>query len=81
MERRLAAIMATDVAGYSRLIRADEEGTIAALKAWRIDLVNPRIAEYCGRIFKLRSNIPRTYLMVGLVTSAMRLSKSWEAAI
>ena len=35
MERRLAAILATDVVGYSRLIRADEEGTIAALKAFR----------------------------------------------
>ncbi len=35
MERRLAAIMATDVVGYSRLIRVDEEGTLAALKAHR----------------------------------------------
>ncbi len=37
MERRLAAIMAIDVVGYSRLIRADEEGTIAALQALRAD--------------------------------------------
>ena len=53
MERRLAAIMATDVVGYSRLIRADEEGTIAALKALRADLINPKIDEYHGRIVKL----------------------------
>jgi class 3 adenylate cyclase/pimeloyl-ACP methyl ester carboxylesterase len=53
MERRLAAIMATDVVGYSRLIRADEEGTIAALKALRADLVDPKLAEYNGRIVKL----------------------------
>jgi len=53
MERRLAAIMATDVVGYSRLIRADEEGTIAALKALRADLIDPKIAEYHGRIVKL----------------------------
>jgi adenylate cyclase len=39
--------------GYSRLIRADEEGTIAALKALRADLIDPRIAEYNGRIVKL----------------------------
>ncbi len=53
MDRRLAAILATDVVGYSRLIRADEEGTIAALKALRADLIDPKIAEHHGRIFKL----------------------------
>ena len=53
MERRLAAIMATDVVGYSRLIRADEEGTLAALKALRSDLIDPKIAEHHGRIVKL----------------------------
>jgi len=41
------------VVGYSRLIRADEEGTIAALKTLRVDLIDPRIAEYNGRIVKL----------------------------
>ena len=53
MERRLAAILATDVVGYSRLIRADEEGTLAALKALRADLIDPKIAEHHGRIVKL----------------------------
>ena len=53
MERRLAAIMATDVVGYSRLIRADEEGTIVALQALRADLIDPKIAEHHGRIVKL----------------------------
>ena len=53
MERRLAAIMATDVVGYSRLIRADEEGTIAALQALRADLIDPKIVEHHGRIVKL----------------------------
>ncbi len=52
MERRLAAILAADVVGYSRLIRADEEGTIAALKALRADLIDPKIAEHNGRIVK-----------------------------
>ncbi len=53
MERRLAAILAADVVGYSRLIRADEEGTITALKALRADLIDPKIAEHHGRIVKL----------------------------
>ncbi len=53
MERRLAAIMAADVVGYSRLIRADEEGTITALKILRADLVDPTLAEHNGRIVKL----------------------------
>ncbi len=53
MERRLAAILATDVVGYTRLIRADEEGTIAALKSLRADLIDPKIAAHHGRIVKL----------------------------
>ncbi len=52
VERRLAAIMATDVAGYSRLMGADEEGTLAALKAIRRELCDPKIAEHSGRIVK-----------------------------
>jgi adenylate cyclase len=47
--RRLAAILAADVAGYSRLMGADEEGTLAALKAIRHELVGPKIAEHRGR--------------------------------
>ena len=50
--RRLAAILAADVAGYSRLIEADEEGTLDRLKALRGDLIDPRIAEHHGRIVK-----------------------------
>src|SRR6516165_1212593 len=52
VERRLAAILAADVAGYSRLIGADEEGTLARLKAHRSELMDPKIAEHRGRIFK-----------------------------
>jgi TolB-like protein len=50
--RRLAAILAADVAGYSRLMGADEEGTLERLKALRRDLVDPKIAEHGGRIVK-----------------------------
>ena len=49
VERRLAAILAADVAGYSRLM-ADEEGTFERLRALRRELVDPKIAEHRGRI-------------------------------
>lgn len=53
MERRLAAIMAADVVGYSRLIRSDEDGTLAAFKSLRSDLIGPKMAQHHGRIVKL----------------------------
>jgi adenylate cyclase len=52
VERRLAAILAADVAGYSRLMGGDEEGTLAALKAHRRELIDPKITEHRGRIVK-----------------------------
>src|SRR5438876_9154361 len=52
VERRLAAILAADVVGYSRLIGLDEEGTLERLKAHRRQLVDPKIAEHRGRIVK-----------------------------
>jgi len=51
-QRRLAAIVAADVAGYSRLIGTDEEGTLAALRAHRRELIDPLIVEHGGRIVK-----------------------------
>ena len=50
MERRLAAILAADMVGYSRLMEADEEGTIARQKAHRDELIDPKIAECNGRV-------------------------------
>jgi adenylate cyclase len=52
VERRLAAILAADIAGYSRLMGADELGTLRALKAHRRELVDPAIAAHRGRIVK-----------------------------
>ena len=52
VERRLAAILAADVAGYSRLMGEDEEGTLARLKTHRNELIDPNIAEHHGRIVK-----------------------------
>jgi class 3 adenylate cyclase len=50
--RRLTAILAADVAGYSRLMGADEEGTLNRLKAHRRELIDPKIREHNGRIVK-----------------------------
>src|SRR6516164_4597095 len=52
VERRLAAILAVDVAGYSRLMGADEEGTHERLKAHFAELVHPKVAEHRGRVVK-----------------------------
>jgi len=53
VERRLAAILMADVAGYSRLMGADEEGTLARLQALRRELFDPQVAEHHGRIVKV----------------------------
>jgi len=52
VERKLAAVLAADIAGYSRLIGADKEGTLARLKAHRREVIDPKIAEHKGRIVK-----------------------------
>ena len=52
VERRLAAILAADVAGYSRLMGEDETGTLARLRSHRRELIDPKVAEHGGRIVK-----------------------------
>src|SRR6516225_12092521 len=52
VERRLAAILATDVVGYSRLMGEDEEGTLVALKTLQSELFDPKVKEHCGRLVK-----------------------------
>ena len=52
VKRRLAAILAADVAGYSRLMGQDEAGTLARLRAHRRELIDPKIADHKGRIVK-----------------------------
>ena len=51
-ERRLTAILAADVTGYSRLIGVDEEGTLSRLRSIRADVIDPKIAEHRGRLVK-----------------------------
>ena len=52
VQRRLAAILAADVVGYSRLMGLDEEGTLSRLKMLRRELFDPKTKQYGGRIFK-----------------------------
>jgi adenylate cyclase len=52
LSRRFAAILAANVAGYSRLMGAEEEGTLADLKSFKKTLVDPKIVEHRGRIVK-----------------------------
>ena len=60
-ERRLAAILAADVVGYSSLMERDESGTLERLKAHRKELIDPLLAEHHARIVKL-TNLPRICL-------------------
>jgi adenylate cyclase len=52
MERRLAAVLAADMVGYSRLMEMDERGTLERLRTHRIELIDPAIAKNEGRIIK-----------------------------
>ncbi len=79
--RRLAAILAADVVGYSRLIRADEEGTLARLKALRGELIDPSIARHNGRIVKTMGDgvLVEFPSVVDAVRSAVEVQQSVAA--
>jgi class 3 adenylate cyclase len=77
--RRLAAILAADVAGYSRLIGADEEGTLNRLKAIRAELVDAKIAAARGRIVKTTGD--GLLVEFGSVVDALRCATEWQAGM
>ena len=79
VQRRLAAILAADVAGYSRLMGADEEGTLARLKALRADLIDPAIAGHNGRIVKTTGD--GLLVEFASVVDAMRCAIGWQRAM
>src|SRR6266436_5546060 len=79
VERRLAAILAADVAGYSRLMGADEEGTLARLKAHRRELIDPNIAEHHGRIVKTTGD--GMLVEFGSVVDAVRCAVAVQQAM
>ena len=78
MERRLAAILAADVVGYSRLMERDEAGTMAALKARRTGILQPAVARHHGRIVKLMGDgvLIEFASAVNAVTCAMDLQEA-----
>src|SRR5438034_8645243 len=88
MERRLTAILAADVVGYSRLMTIDEAGTLATLKSLRKNLLDPKISEHNGRIFKLTGDgmlieFPSVVSAVACavdIQSAMRTRNATESA-
>jgi adenylate cyclase len=75
--RRLVAILAADVAGYSRLIGADEEGTLNRLKVFRAALIDPKIAEHRGRIVKTTGD--GLLVEFASVVDALRCATEWQA--
>src|SRR5215469_1852872 len=77
--RRLAAILAADVVGYSRLMGADEEGTLERLKAHRRELIDPKIAEHHGRIVKTTGD--GMLVEFGSVVDAIRCAVEVQAAM
>ncbi len=77
--RRLAAIVAADVAGYSRLMGADEEGTLSRLKALRAELIDPAIAGHHGRIVKTTGD--GLLVEFASIVDVMRCATEWQAAM
>jgi class 3 adenylate cyclase/TolB-like protein/Tfp pilus assembly protein PilF len=80
-ERRLAAILAADIVGYSRLIEQDEAGTLAAIKDLRREVIDPLLAEHHGRVVKLMGDgaIAEFGSVVDAVACAVAIQKSTAA--
>jgi TolB-like protein/class 3 adenylate cyclase len=79
VQRRLAAILAADVAGYSRLMGADEEGTLRRLKALRAEIIDPKIAGHKGRIVKTTGD--GMLVEFASVVDALRCAVEMQAAL
>ena len=78
-ERRLAAILAADVVGYSRLIGADEEGTLNQLRSIRAELIDPKITEHHGRVVKTTGD--GLLVEFGSVVDGLRYATEWQRGI
>jgi TolB-like protein/class 3 adenylate cyclase len=79
VQRRLTAILAADVAGYSRLMGADEEGTLRRLKSLRAGLIDPTIAAHNGRIVKTTGD--GLLVEFASVVDAVRCAIQWQGAM
>ena len=82
IQRRLAAILAADVVGYSRLMELDEVGTLSALKSRRKEIVSPLVAKHEGRVFKVTGDgiMVEFASAVNAVQCAIELQQAMAAA-
>jgi adenylate cyclase len=78
--RRLAAILAADVSGYSRLMGRDEEGTHRRLQAHLRELIDPKITKYCGRVVKNTGDgfLAEFASVVDAVRCAVEVTPRWQ---
>ncbi len=76
VDRRLAAILAADVVGYSRLMGIDEEGTLGRIRSIRAELIDPKITEHRGRIVKTTGD--GLLVEFGSVVDALRCATEWQ---
>ena len=79
VERRLAAILAADVVGYSRLMGIDEEGTLNQLRSIRAELIDPKITEHRGRLVKTTGD--RLLVEFGSVVDGLRCATEWQRGV
>jgi adenylate cyclase len=81
-QRRLAAILAADVVGYSRMMGANEAGTLTALKAWHKDTLQPLMTKHSGRVVKLMGDgvLAEFASAVSAVECAVEMQRSMTAA-
>src|SRR5215467_4212590 len=81
-QRRLAAILAADVVGYSRMMQADEAGTLAALKSRRAEILQPLVSKHHGRIIKVMGDgvLVEFASAVGAVSCAVALQEAMAVA-
>ena len=79
MERRLAAILAADIVGYSRLMDADEVGTLSRLQGLRAEVLDPLIGKHSGRVVKLMGDgfLVEFASVVDAVTCALAAAVLW----
>ena len=82
-ERRLAAVLAADMVGYSRLMEVDEAGTLARLKTHRLELIDPSIAKNRGRIIKTTGDgmLVEFHSVVDAVTCAAEIQRRMRDAM
>src|SRR5690348_5832044 len=81
-QRRLAAILAADVVGYSRMMQADEAGTLAALKSRRMEILQPLVSKHHGRVVKVMGDgvLVEFASAVNAVACSVELQEAMDSA-